>query len=120
MPSPPPSRWPCAPQHVLHAPADVWHDEPVETWHHVTEDEPPCHGETEPAREPDRDSWRSILDILLAEDQPPPAKPVAEPIGFAHNGFHVDDEQRFQSVDVEVDRRPRIAGCRRLQRRPGR
>ena len=28
-----------------------------------------------------------------------PAKPVAEPIGFAHNGFHVDDEQRFQPVD---------------------
>ena len=29
----------------------------------------------------------------------PPPKPVAEPIGFAHNGFHVDDEQRFQPVD---------------------
>ena len=97
--------------HVLHAPADVWHDEPVETWHHVTEDgrPPVATAKPTPAREPEGDSWRwghrppegqgDILDILLAEDQLPPAKPVAEPIGFAHNGFHVDDEQGFQSVD---------------------
>ena len=25
-----------------------------------------------------------------------PLKPELEPIGFAHNGFHVDDERRFQ------------------------
>ena len=98
--------------HVLHAPADVWHDEPVDTWHHVTEDEQPpaATAKPTPAREPDGGSWRwghrppegqgDILDILLAEDRPPPpAKPVTEPIGFAHNGFHVDDEQRFQPVD---------------------
>ena len=97
--------------HVLHAPADVWHDEPVETWHHMTEDEwpPVATAKPTPAREPDRDSWRwghrppegqgDILDILLAEDKLPPANPVTEPIGFAHNGFHIDDEQRFQSVD---------------------
>jgi EmrB/QacA subfamily drug resistance transporter len=38
------------------------------------------------------ESWRSLLD----EDEP-----VAEdePIGFAHNGFHVDDEQRFRPVE---------------------
>ncbi len=48
---------------------------------------------------PPAEGQGDILDILLAEDQPPPAKPVAEPIGFAHNGFHVDDEQRFQPVD---------------------
>ena len=27
-----------------------------------------------------------------------PAKPRVEPIGFAHNGFHVDEEQRFQPL----------------------
>jgi EmrB/QacA subfamily drug resistance transporter len=90
-------------QHVLHAPADVWHDEPVEAWHHVTDDEQRSAPEPKPtpgpARAPDPDSWRSILDILLADEPSPPAKPAAEPIGFAHNGFHVDDEQRFEPLD---------------------
>jgi hypothetical protein len=35
------------------------------------------------------------LDFLA--DVPPP-KPWVEPIGFAHNGFHVDDEERFQPL----------------------
>jgi hypothetical protein len=52
-----------APQ-VLHAPADVWHDEPVESWRHVVEDER-----------------------------------MPEPLSLAHNGFHVDDEQRFQPLN---------------------
>lgn len=56
-------------QHLLPAPADLWHDEPVESWRHVT-------------------------DVLPAV---PPA-PSPEPIGLAHNGFHVDDEQKFQPV----------------------
>jgi EmrB/QacA subfamily drug resistance transporter len=50
-------------KHLLTAPAETWHDEPVE-------------------------AWRSLLD----EYQPEPV----EPIGFAHNGFHVDAEQRLQ------------------------
>jgi hypothetical protein len=25
--------------------------------------------------------------------------PEIEPIGFAHNGFHVDDEQRFRPIE---------------------
>jgi EmrB/QacA subfamily drug resistance transporter len=90
-------------QHVLHAPADVWHDEPVEAWHHVTDEEEPSAPEPKSTQEadgePERDSWRRILDILLTEHPPVPAKPEVEPIGFAHNGFHVDDEQRFQPVD---------------------
>ena len=45
--------------------------------------------------EPERESWRSILDDLLSDV---PLKPEVEPIGFAHNGFHVDDEQRFQPL----------------------
>ena len=38
------------------------------------------------------DSWRSLLD----DDEP-----VSEdkPFGFAHNGFHVDDEQRFRPME---------------------
>ena len=39
--------------------------------------------------------WRSILDDLLA-DVPAPPTWAPEPIGFAHNGFHVEHEQHFQ------------------------
>jgi hypothetical protein len=37
------------------------------------------------------ESWRSLLEET---DSMPD-----EPIGFAHNGFHVDDEQRFRPVE---------------------
>ena len=45
------------------------------------------------------EAWQSDLvesrhSVL---DEPPPA-PEAEPIDFAHNGFHVDDEQRFRPI----------------------
>jgi hypothetical protein len=80
------------PNHLLHAPAEAWHDAPVESWHSLLDDEL-----VEPVPEtPPKEEWRSILDELLADL---PAKSAAEPIGFAHNGFHVDDEQRFQPVD---------------------
>jgi EmrB/QacA subfamily drug resistance transporter len=105
--------------HLLHAPATPWH------WGHhpdagdpldddVTEPtavpapvsqtppppvEPPPPDVEEPpppdVEEPPRDSWRGILDQLLGDV---PSKPAVEPIGFAHNGFHVDEEQRFQPV----------------------
>ncbi len=39
--------------------------------------------------------WRSILDDLLS-DMPAPPTWAPEPIGFSHNGFHVDHEQHFQ------------------------
>jgi hypothetical protein len=48
--------------------------------------------------EPERESWRTILDALLADVPAVPPKPSAEPIGFAHNGFHVDEGQ-VQDVD---------------------
>ena len=38
------------------------------------------------------ESWRSLLDET-------DSAPEDEPIGFAHNGFHVDDEQRFRPVE---------------------
>ena len=38
------------------------------------------------------ESWRSLLDES-------DSAPEDEPIGFAHNGFHVDDEQRIRSVE---------------------
>jgi EmrB/QacA subfamily drug resistance transporter len=84
--------------HVLHAPAEPWHSAPIESWHSLLEDEPiePIEPEPpEPAPEPPREAWRSILDELLGDL---PAKPTVEPIGFAHNGFHVDEEQRFQPL----------------------
>jgi EmrB/QacA subfamily drug resistance transporter len=48
---------------------------PAETWHSAPVE-----------------SWRSLLDDLAPE-------PEVEPIGFAHNGFHVDDEQRFRPIE---------------------
>ena len=95
--------------HLLHAPATPWHwghrptegqgDDPVESWHSLLEDgpekpapEPPA---PEPPREPPRESWHSILDELLSDLPVQPKVEKAEPIGFVHNGFHVDEEQRF-------------------------
>ena len=81
--------------HLLHAPATPWHyEEPAardpEPPPPAPEPEPPP-----PPPEPPREPWRSILDELLGDM---PAKPAVEPIGFAHNGFHVDDEQRFEPL----------------------
>jgi hypothetical protein len=66
-------------EHPLHAPADTWHGGPVETWH-----------------------------SLLA-DEPAAPEPIPEPIGFAHNGFHVDHEQHFQVPPPVPDRSGRHA-----------
>jgi len=63
------------PDHLLHAPADAWRGDPV-------------------------DSWHSLLSDL-------PAKPKSEPIGFAHNGFHVDEEQRFQPLPAQAPEQAR-------------
>ena len=38
------------------------------------------------------ESWRSLLDET-------DSAPEDEPIGFAHNGFHIDDEQRLRPVE---------------------
>ena len=81
--------------HLLHAPAETWHTAPVESWHSLLDDEQEKPAPESP-KEPPHESWRGILDELLSDL--PPAKPRAEPIGFAHNGFHVDEEQRFQPL----------------------
>jgi hypothetical protein len=69
---------------VPHEPYDAWRDGP----------------------DLDAPRWRqqgSILDFLRAESR----VVSAEPIGFAHNGFHVDKEQRFQPLPrVEDDTPP--------------
>ncbi|HTI74337.1 MAG TPA: MFS transporter [Mycobacterium sp.] len=85
--------------HLLPAPAEAWHSTPVESWHSLREDEP------EPAAAPHREeALRSILDDLLSDI--PPLKPKPEPIGFAHNGFHVDEE-RFQPMPPPPPEPPR-------------
>jgi EmrB/QacA subfamily drug resistance transporter len=110
--------------HPLHAPAESWHGGPVETWHSLLDDEvsddpievepppapyalpiaePPPAPYTVPAVPDDAADvhsngdrpWRSILDDLLS-DMPAPPTWAPEPIGFSHNGFHVDHEQHFQ------------------------
>jgi hypothetical protein len=80
-------------EHPLHAPADTWHGGPVETWHSLLDDEP-----AEAPVEPEDAPWRSILDDLIEDGPaaPPVSEPAPEPIGFAHNGFHVDHDQHFQ------------------------
>jgi EmrB/QacA subfamily drug resistance transporter len=87
-------------QHLLHAPADVWHDEPAESWRHVTDEQPAVVDTPAPPADY-HDSRRSILEFLRAADPPAAPTPAAEPIGFAHNGFHVEGEQRFQPVPQE-------------------
>ena len=101
-------------QHLLHAPADLWHDEPVESWRHVTDEYPAVVDETPPPVERERPpravrveappAAQDILDLLRAEDVPAPR---VEPIGFAHNGFHVDDEQHFQPASRPPAAEPR-------------
>jgi hypothetical protein len=62
------------------------------------------HAPEEP--EPDPESWRGILDQLLTDDVPP-VKRKPEPIGFAHNGFHVDEEEKFQPLPPPAQEPPR-------------
>ncbi|HZN81523.1 MAG TPA: MFS transporter [Mycobacterium sp.] len=87
-------------EHLLHAPAEAWHSDPVESWHSLLDEEPEQPPAEPPAPEPPAETqhepWRGILDELMSDI--PPLKPKAEPIGFAHNGFHVDEEQRFQPM----------------------
>ena len=82
-------------EHLLHAPAEPWHSDPIESWRHFPRDDE--LEEPEPGSDPEShsDSLRGILDELLSDV--PPLRPKSEPIGFAHNGFHVDEE-RFQPL----------------------
>jgi len=82
-------------EHLMHAPAEAWHSDPIESWRHFPRDDGP--DEPVPARdpEPQSDSRRGNLDELFTDG--PPLRPKSDPIGFAHNGFHVDNE-RFQPL----------------------
>ena len=71
------------------APVHTRHDEPAEPM-----PAPPLeHAQPQGNR---REPVRSLFDFLA--DAPPP-KPSVEPIGFAHNGFHVYEEERYQPLD---------------------
>ncbi|MCW2511932.1 MAG: drug resistance transporter, EmrB/QacA subfamily [Mycobacterium sp.] len=102
-------------EHPLHAPAESWHGGPVESWHSLMSDGPPVLDAddepdtvpelvtvVEPHRPPEpiparngRAPWRSILDELLDDPADAPT-PEPEPIGFAHNGFHVEAESHLR------------------------
>jgi EmrB/QacA subfamily drug resistance transporter len=74
-------------EHVLPAPAETWHTAPVESWH-----------------------WAHDEEIAEPEPPPPPPplrKPAVEPIGFAHNGFHVDEQEKFQPLPTREPAPPR-------------
>jgi EmrB/QacA subfamily drug resistance transporter len=94
--------WGYSPRKLGPHPPEGQGDDPVESWHSLLQDgpekpapEPPA---PEPPREPPRESRHSILDELLSDLPVQPKVEIAEPIGFAHNGFHVDEEQRFQPL----------------------
>jgi EmrB/QacA subfamily drug resistance transporter len=97
-------------EHPLHAPAETWHGGPVESWHSLLDDEV-AEGPIEvasatpaPIASPAGAApWRSILDDLIGDVAPMPKSEV-EPIGFAHNGFHVDHEKRFQVPPPPAER----------------
>ncbi len=65
-----------------------------------------AEGDTEPLqaryrhpRPPPADAWRSDpVESWYSVLDDPVSVPQAEPIGFAHNGFHVDDGQRFRPI----------------------
>jgi EmrB/QacA subfamily drug resistance transporter len=76
------------PEHLLPAPAETWHSDPVESWHSLFDDAPAA---PPPVRDAE-DQWGSIVDDFLTDT----LKPQTEPIGHGHNGFHLDHEQRFQ------------------------
>jgi EmrB/QacA subfamily drug resistance transporter len=70
----------------------------------------PLIARSDPEPEPrSADDWRVILDQLMAET--PPAEPAVDPIGYAHNGFHVEGENRYRKpvdrADVSDTREPR-------------
>ena len=69
---------------------------PVHTGH------PPA-GATDTWHSSPVESWRSFLDD-------PAAVSEVEPIGFAHNGFHVDDEQRFRPIEEFSPREHKLRG----------
>jgi EmrB/QacA subfamily drug resistance transporter len=62
-------------EHPRQAPAEAWHSAPVESWHSLLAD---ADGD--------------------AASQPPAGVPAVEPIGFVHNGFHVDAEEKFRAL----------------------
>jgi EmrB/QacA subfamily drug resistance transporter len=63
-------------EHPRAAPAEAWHSAPVESWNSLLDDADPVDAVSPPAGQP-----QSV-----------------EPIRFAHNGFHIDQEENFLPV----------------------
>lgn len=74
-------------EHPRPAPADAWHSAPVESWH-------------------------SLLD-----DHDPADDAESEPIGHAHNGFHVESEDRMQPLPPPPRREHFTASFQQLSER---
>ncbi|TPG36136.1 MFS transporter [Mycolicibacterium hodleri] len=101
-------------EHPLPAPSDTWRGGRVETWHSLMDDGPVAPtAEPEPEPEPEpiaqrngHAPWRSMLDQLL-DDTPRATASDREPIGLAHNGFHVEAEQDLRVPPAPSPRRGR-------------
>jgi hypothetical protein len=62
----------------------------------------PSRAAVRPARYPNEGLTEPLTlptDELRAASSGPASPSEAEPIGFAHNGFHVDDAQRFRPIE---------------------
>ena len=98
---PPTDPLPIRVEHPRPAPAAAWHSAPVESWQSLIEDEPEPEFRAETAVTADE---YARFDDLEPFDTARPT-PAIEPIGFAHNGFHVDDDEKFQPVPPPTERR---------------
>ena len=90
-------------EHLLHAPAETWHSDPIESWRHFPRDDEP--EEPEPASDPEPRTNRGAASRRAAQRRSARSNPKSEPIGFAHNGFHVDEE-RFQPLPPPAPEEP--------------
>lgn len=58
----------------------------------------------EPVDRPVPDETDDETDVIVWQPAVAPAPPPVEPIGFAHNGFPVDDDQHLRPLNAPADR----------------
>ncbi|WP_084792406.1 MFS transporter [Mycobacterium sp. E136] len=84
-----------------------WDDTGVASWVPAEREATtaPLASRDERPTEQSDESWRAILDQLLADDPPAlPPQPVDEPNGLTHNGLHVNDKPRTYPRDGRRER----------------
>jgi EmrB/QacA subfamily drug resistance transporter len=85
-------------------------------------DTEPMATSAEPTRGEPVDLWpRERMETLHREPLDTWHRPAAEPVGFLHNGSHVEQEHRFQDIYDSLRRETELgSGSARHRREPGR